>query len=87
MLSPPRTRFIGVAAAYLLVSLGVSAGHNHTTPAKTACHTLSTLLGTDQVQSAGGAQYEASATGAWDLYNQFDSQSDFLFSQYLGNCR
>ncbi|KAF9512461.1 hypothetical protein BS47DRAFT_1363136 [Hydnum rufescens UP504] len=72
MLFPSRTRFIGIAAGYLLVCLGVSAEHNHTTPAKTACHTLSTLLGTDKVQSAGGAQYEASATGAWDLYNQLD---------------
>jgi hypothetical protein len=68
-----RSRSIGLAVGYLLVCLGVSAGHNHTTPAKTACHTLSTLLGTDKVQSAGGAQYEASATGAWDLYNQLDS--------------
>ncbi|KAF9506681.1 hypothetical protein BS47DRAFT_1367195 [Hydnum rufescens UP504] len=69
---PSKTRSIGLVLGYLLVCPGVSAGHNHTTPAKTACRTLSTLLGTDKVQSAGGAQYEASATGAWDLYNQFD---------------
>ncbi|KAF9513326.1 hypothetical protein BS47DRAFT_1393421 [Hydnum rufescens UP504] len=79
MLFPSRTRFIGVAAGYLLICLGVSAGHNHTTPAKTACHTLSTLLGTDRVQSAGGAQYEASATGAWDLYNQLDKPTCIVF--------
>ncbi|KAF9506684.1 hypothetical protein BS47DRAFT_1399293 [Hydnum rufescens UP504] len=75
---PSKTRSIGLVVGYLLV-LGVSAGHDHTTPAKTACHTLSTLLGTDKVQSAGGAQYEASATGAWDLYNQFDKPTCIIF--------
>ncbi|KAF9506679.1 hypothetical protein BS47DRAFT_1367192 [Hydnum rufescens UP504] len=76
---PSRTRFIGVAAGYLLVCLGVSAGHNRTTPAKTACHTLNTVLGPDKVQSAGGAQYEASATGAWDIYNQLDRPTCIVF--------
>ncbi|KAF9506678.1 hypothetical protein BS47DRAFT_1304981 [Hydnum rufescens UP504] len=74
-----KTRSIGLVVGYLLACPGVSAGQNHTTPAKTACHTLSTLLGTDKVQSAGGAQYEASATGAWDLYNQFDKPTCIVF--------
>lgn len=78
----PMSMFLCAAFLSLLVGSSIAqATNNALSSSESACQLLTKALGA-KVQSAG-AQYNASATGAWSLFNQLDGREISLLLFWL----